>query len=88
MLILYKREKKNEPNCAPIYWNTAFLRVLDSFGQLRGFGQDGLNLSKRGGFYHFVQNLPTLPESDSSIKIPVFEATTNQILQNDFTSTR
>ena len=28
------------------------------------------------------------PESGSSIKIPVFEATTSQMLQNDFTSTR
>ena len=41
-----------------LFWE--FWTVLDSFGQLRGFGQDGLNLSKRGGFYHFVQNLPTL----------------------------
>ena len=56
MMILYKESKKLCTNLVKY----CFLRVLDSFGQLRGFGRDGLNLSKRGGFYHFVQNLPTL----------------------------
>ena len=63
MMILYKESKKlsqivHKSSEILLFWE--FWTVLDSFGQLRGFGRDGLNLSKRGGFYHFVQNLPTL----------------------------
>ena len=36
------------------------MTVLDSYGLLGGFAGDGLNLSKMGDLYHFVQNLPTL----------------------------
>ena len=63
MMILYKESKKLCTNLEKYCFFESFEQfwtVLDSFGQLRGFGQDGLNLSKRGGFYHFVQNLPTL----------------------------
>ena len=60
MMILYTASKK----LSQIVHNSSeillFLRVLDSFGKLRDFGRDGLNLSKSGGFYHSVQNLSTL----------------------------
>ena len=63
MMILYEESKKwsqivHKSSEILLFWE--FWTVLDSFGQLRGFGRDGLNLSKRGGFYHSVQNLPTL----------------------------
>ena len=63
MMILYKESKNLSQivhKSSEILFFLEFWTVLDSFGQLRGFRRDGLNLSKRGGFYHLVQNLPTL----------------------------
>ena len=84
MLILYKESKKLSQIVHKSSEILLFLRVLDSFGQLRGFGQDGLNLSIRCGFYHFVQNLPTLVCSWMICLIAIFRSLTKKFHKKIF----